>query len=147
MPEPTLSRDELTRLLSGHFAEFLNPASGVTIEEMSHGSARVRQASTAGMLRPGGTISGPTMMALTDFTMYVALLSAIGWVPLVVTTQLNINFLRRPEPVDLIAEGRLLKLGKRLAVGEVVMRSDGQPEPIAHATSTYSIPRGGNIEP
>jgi acyl-coenzyme A thioesterase PaaI-like protein len=92
------------------------------------------------MLRPGGTISGPTMMALTDFTMYVALLSAIGWVPLAVTTQLNINFLRRPEPVDLIAEGRLLKLGKRLAVGEVVMRSNGQPEPIAQATSTYSIP-------
>jgi uncharacterized protein (TIGR00369 family) len=140
MPEPTLSRDELTRLLSNHFPEFMNAASGVTIEQLSHGAARVRQVFSPRMLRPGGTISGPAMMALTDFTMYVSLLSAIGWVPLAVTTQLNINFLRRPAQTDLIAEGRLLKLGKRLAVGEVVIRSDGQAEPVAHATSTYSIP-------
>jgi uncharacterized protein (TIGR00369 family) len=140
MQEPALSREQLTQLLSSHFAEYLHPASGVTIEEVRRGSARVRQAFTAGMLRPGGTISGPTMMGLADFTMYVSLLSAIGWVPLAVTTQLNINFLRRPGPAELIAEGRLLKLGKRLAVGEVVMRSDGEAEPIAHATSTYSIP-------
>jgi uncharacterized protein (TIGR00369 family) len=128
-------------LLSSHFSEFLNPSSGVTIEEVSHGAARVRQAFAAKMLRPGGTISGPTMMGLTDFTMYVTLLSAIGWVPLAVTTQLTINFLRRPARADLIAQGRLLKLGKRLAVGEVTIRSDGQAEPVAHATSTYSIPR------
>jgi uncharacterized protein (TIGR00369 family) len=140
MPEPTLSREELTRLLSGHFPEFLNPASGVAIEEVSHGAARIRQAFAAKMLRPGGTISGPTMMALTDFTMYVTVLSAIGWVPLAVTTQLTINFLRRPAQADLIAQGRLLKLGKRLAVGEVTIRSDGRAEPVAHATSTYSIP-------
>jgi uncharacterized protein (TIGR00369 family) len=141
MQQPTLSREELTRLLSSQFPEFLNPASGVTIEEVSHGAARVRQAFAVGMLRPGGTISGPTMMGLTDFTMYVTLLSAIGWVPLAVTTQLTINFLRRPAQADLIAEGRLLKLGKRLAVGEVIIRSDGQAEPVAHATSTYSIPQ------
>ena len=140
MQEPTLSREELTRLLASHFSEFLHPASGVAIEEASHGTARVRQAFAAGMLRPGGTISGPTMMGLTDFTMYVTLLSAIGWVPLAVTTQLKINFLRRPAQADLIAEGRLLKLGKRLAVGEVTIRSEDQAEPVAHATSTYSIP-------
>jgi uncharacterized protein (TIGR00369 family) len=140
MQQPTLSRDELTRLLSSHFPEFLNPANGVTIEEVSQGAARVRQAFASRMLRPGGTISGPTMMGLTDFTMYVTLLSAIGWVPLAVTTQLSINFLRRPAAADLIAEGRLLKLGRRLAVGEVIIRSDGQAEPVAHATSTYSIP-------
>jgi uncharacterized protein (TIGR00369 family) len=141
MQQPTLSRDELTRLLSSEFPEFLNPASGVTIEEVRHGMARVRQTFAARMLRPGGTISGPTMMGLSDFTMYATLLSAIGWVPLAVTTQLNINFLRRPAQADLIAEGRLLKLGKRLAVGEVTIGSDGEAEPVAHATSTYSIPR------
>jgi uncharacterized protein (TIGR00369 family) len=142
MPEPTLSRDELTRLLSTHFPEFVNAASGVAIEQVGHGTARVRQAFSPKMLRPGGTISGPAMMALTDFTMYVSLLSAIGWVPLAVTTQLGINFLRRPAQTDLIAEGKLLKLGQRLAVGEVIIRSDGLAEPVAHATSTYSIPRG-----
>ena len=80
------------------------------------------------------------MMALADFAMYVAVLAAIGPVPLAVTTNLNINFLRRPAPRDLLAEARLMKLGKRLAVGEVTIRSDGEDEPVAHATSTYSIP-------
>jgi acyl-coenzyme A thioesterase PaaI-like protein len=72
--------------------------------------------------------------------MYAALLASIGWVPLAVTTSLNINFLRKPSLGALIAECRLLKLGKRLAVGEVVLCSDGSNEPVAHVTSTYSIP-------
>ena len=80
------------------------------------------------------------MMALADFAMYVAVLAAIGPVPLAVTTNLNINFLRRPAQRDLTAEARLLKVGKRLAVGEVTIRSDGEDEPVAHVTSTYSIP-------
>jgi acyl-coenzyme A thioesterase PaaI-like protein len=72
--------------------------------------------------------------------MYVAVLSAIGWVPLAVTTNLTINFLKKPAARDLIAEARLLKLGKRLAVGEIGIRSDGDDELVAHVTSTYSIP-------
>jgi uncharacterized protein (TIGR00369 family) len=80
------------------------------------------------------------MMALSDFAMYVAVLGAIGPVPLAVTINLNINFLRRPAARDLTAEARLLKLGRRLAVGEVMIRSDGEEEPVAHVTSTYSIP-------
>jgi uncharacterized protein (TIGR00369 family) len=80
------------------------------------------------------------MMALADFTMYLAVLSAIGWVPLAVTTNLNINFLKKPGARDLIAEARLIKLGKRLAVGEVHIRSDGDDDSVAHVTSTYSIP-------
>jgi acyl-coenzyme A thioesterase PaaI-like protein len=91
-------------------------------------------------LRPGGTISGPVMMAVADFTMYVAVLSAVGWVPLAVTTNLNINFLKKPGARDLLAEAKLIKLGKRLAVGEVALRSDGDDELVAHVTSTYSIP-------
>jgi uncharacterized protein (TIGR00369 family) len=100
----------------------------------------MRQAFQPQFIRPGGTISGPTMMALADFAMYVGLLASIGPVPLAVTTSLNINFLRKPGMSDLVAECRLLKLGKRLAVGEVVIRSDGTRAPVAHATSTYSIP-------
>ena len=80
------------------------------------------------------------MMALADFTLYVAVLSAIGWVPLAVTTNLTINFLKKPAAGDLLAEARLIKLGKRLAVGEVGIRSDRQDDLVAHVTSTYSIP-------
>ena len=79
----------------------------------------MRQAFREGLLRPGGTISGPTMMMLADFAMYCAVLAAIGPVPLAVTINLSINFLRRPEPRDLVAEAKLIKLGSRLAVGEV----------------------------
>jgi len=91
-------------------------------------------------LRPGGTISGPTMMSLADSAMYALVLSAIGLVPLAVTTNLSINFLRKPQPAALIAEARMLKLGRALAVGDVVIRSDGETEPCAHAVVTYSIP-------
>jgi uncharacterized protein (TIGR00369 family) len=80
-------------------------------------------------------------MSLADFAMYIAVLSAIGWVPLAVTTNLTINFLKKPAARDLVAEARLIKLGKRLAVGEIGIRSDGEDGLVAHATSTYSIPR------
>jgi acyl-coenzyme A thioesterase PaaI-like protein len=80
------------------------------------------------------------MMELADFAMYVAVFSAIGPQPLAVTTNLNINFLRKPAPADLIAHARLMKVGKRLAVGEVTLYSDGADDPVAHVTSTYSIP-------
>lgn len=140
MPDPALTLAELERLLSAEFPQMWNGESGLTLEAISHGGGRVRQAYRPHFVRPGGTIPGPTMMALADVAMYVAVLSAIGWVPLAVTTNLSINFLRKPPPSDLIADVRLLKLGRRLAYGEVTIRSDGDPEPVAHATSTYSIP-------
>ena len=80
------------------------------------------------------------MMGLADFAMYVAVLASFGAVPLAVTTNLNINFLRRPAQRDLIGEARLIKLGKRLAVGDVAIHSDGEDDMVAHATLTYSIP-------
>ena len=132
--------DQLERYLAAEFPQALYPASGLTIEAVWHGGGRVRQVYQPQFVRPGGTISGPTMMALADFAMYVGILASIGPVPLAVTTNLNINFLRKPETRDLLAECRLLKLGKRLAVGEVTLTSDGMPEPVAHVTSTYSIP-------
>jgi uncharacterized protein (TIGR00369 family) len=91
-------------------------------------------------LRPGGTISGPSLMTLADTAMYLAVLAMLGPVALAVTTNLNINFLRKPARADVIGQAKLLKLGKRLAVGEVTLYSDGDAEPVAHATGTYSIP-------
>jgi len=113
----------------------------VTIESADGETCLLRQRYSERMLRPGGTISGPTLMGLADCAMYVVLLSAIGPVGLAVTTNLNINFLRRGAPgQDVLAAAKLLKLGKRLAVGEVNLLSGTAPDPIAHVTATYSIP-------
>jgi uncharacterized protein (TIGR00369 family) len=113
----------------------------ISIESADGASCLLRHRYNDQMLRPGGTVSGPTLMALADFAMYVVLLSAIGPVGLAVTTNLNINFLRKGAPgQDVLAAARLLKLGKRLAVGEVNLLSGTSPDPIAHVTSTYSIP-------
>ena len=138
--KPAMTVEELDHFLAAEFPQVFHAASGLSIEAVWQGGGRVRQAYQAQHIRPGGTISGPTMMALADFAMYVGVLASIGPVPLAVTINLNINFLRKPAARDLIAECRLLKLGKRLAMGEVTIRSDGSDEPVAHVTSTYSIP-------
>lgn len=135
-----MTAEELTQRLIEAFPEAFNEASGIVIEEVWYGGARVRQNLRDGSLRPGGTVSGPVMMTLADVTIYIAILASIGWVPLAVTTNLNINFLKKPSPGSLIAEARLLKLGRRLAVGEIAIRSEGEDDLVAHVTSTYSIP-------
>ncbi len=92
-------------------------------------------------LRPGGTVSGPSIFALADVAMYLAILSRIGPVALAVTTNSSIDFMRKPVAGrDLLGEARLLKLGRSLAVGDVLVRSEGQAEPVARASLTYSIP-------
>ena len=135
-----MSAAEVEKLLEREFSQVMSRGSAIVIEDAWRGGCRVRRAFSEKSLRPGGTISGPTMMGMTDFAMYVAILASIGPVPLAVTTSLNINFLRKPEQRDLVAEARLIKLGKRLAVGEVEIYSDGEDEMVAHATATYSIP-------
>ena len=112
----------------------------VSIEKLGPKSASARFRVGKKHLRPGDTVSGPTLMALADVAMYAALLGEIGLVPLAVTTSLNINFLRKPAQCDVIGEAKLLKVGKRLAVGEVTLFSADDPEPVAHVTCTYSIP-------
>jgi uncharacterized protein (TIGR00369 family) len=92
-------------------------------------------------LRPGGTVSGPTMFLLADVSFYLATLSIIGPKSLTVTTNCSINFLRKPNISDLISETRVLKIGKTLSVGDVLIYSEGIKEPVAHASLTYSIPR------
>jgi len=135
-----LSVEELQNLLDAEFPRTFHRNGGYVIEKVWLGGSRVRKHFDRASLRPGGTIAGTTLMALTDIAMYVAILATIGWKPLTVTTNLNINFLRKPEPRDLLGEARLLKLGKRLVVGDIAIRTDGQDELVAHATSTYSIP-------
>ncbi len=117
---------------------------GLAIEEIGKGSCRVRMPGKEEFLRPGGTVSGPALMSLADYAMYVAVLSAIGRVELAVTTNLTANFLRRPKPGAIIGDCRLIKLGKRLAYGEVSLYSEGEADagPVAHVTATYSIPPG-----
>ena len=138
--KPAMSADEIAKLLHEVFPQAFFPGCGLTLERVDYANIRVRRAFHEDHVRPGGTISGPTMMELADFAMYVAVFSAIGPQPLAVTTNLTINFLRKPAQADLIADAKLMKVGKRLAVGEVMIYSAGADEPVAHVTATYSIP-------
>lgn len=140
MGQTVMEKAELEEFLKKEFPQFFFEGSGVSICEIWPGGAQVRQAYHERFLRPGGTMSGPSMMALADFAAYVAILAAVGPVALAVTTNLNINFLRKPKACGLVAEAHILKLGKRLAVLEIEVFSEGDDEPVAHATVTYSIP-------
>jgi uncharacterized protein (TIGR00369 family) len=128
--------------MQAFFASEFPQAEGI-VEAVGTGSARVRRVIGPGELRPGGTVSGPVMMALADQAMYAALLAVIGPVALAVTTSFTINFLRKPSAeTDVTAVATILKLGHRLAVGEVRLHSGAEETLIAHATVTYSIPPG-----
>ncbi len=111
------------------------------IEELTPQGVRVRLKVAERHLRPGGTVSGPSMFALADVGMYLAILGRIGPVALAVTTNCAIDFMRKPAAhADMICETRLLKLGRVLAVGDAVLFSEGQVAPVARASLTYSIP-------
>jgi uncharacterized protein (TIGR00369 family) len=109
------------------------------IEAVTDGSVKLRYRVTHDDLRPGDTVSGPTLMMLSDAGMYFALLASIGQGALAATTNLNINFLNRSGAGELVVEAKILKLGKRLAVGEVFVHADGSPDPVSLASVTYSI--------
>ncbi|WP_420598680.1 PaaI family thioesterase [Neptuniibacter sp.] len=131
-----VTKEQLTDFLATEF-----PQTKCTVEEVGNRSAVLRHPIGFEELRPGGTVSGPVLMAVADVALYVAILGEIGLVPLAVTTNLNINFLRKPSSEqDIIARCSLIKVGKNLIVGEVSLYSDGFEEPVAHVTGTYSIP-------
>jgi len=133
--------DELHGFLA---REFPQVAGEFALEELKPMSIRVRMAVGKKHLRPGGTVSGPSMFALADVSVYLATLAMIGPQALAVTTSCNIDFMRKPEAgADLVAEARLLKLGRVLVVGDVMMYSDGNRKPVARASMTYSIPPTG----
>jgi len=135
---PVMSPADLLKFLDEHFPQAAHL--GLAIDHLDDEKIRVRLPTHERHLRPGGTISGPTLMWLVDCGFYLLLLGRLGPVALAVTTNLNINFMRKPEPADLIGEGRLMKLGKTLAVGDFTIWSAGVKEPVAHATVTYAIP-------
>ena len=134
---PVMTPEDLHRFLE---TEFPQAPPGLVVESVDDTTIRVLQKTEDRHLRPGGTISGPTLMAMVDCGFYLLLLSRLGPVAMAVTTNLNINFMRKPDPGHLMGEGRLLKLGKALAVGDFTIWNEGEKDPVAHATVTYSIP-------
>lgn len=130
------SKDEIAAFIAKEF-----PQTRVRVLEAGGRAAKVVHDVGAAELRPGGTVSGPVMMATADVALYVALLAEIGIVPLAVTTSLSFNFMRKPAgDRPIVGECKLMKVGRTLAVGEVTLYSEGQAEPVAHAVGTYAIP-------
>jgi uncharacterized protein (TIGR00369 family) len=133
---PKTSKEQMEKFFQREFIQM-----DIILEDFETDSITIRQKIGESNLRPGGTVSGPTMMSLADCAIYVAILREIGLVALAVTTSLNINFLTKPPAGrDLLGTCRLLKLGKSLAIGEVSIFSEGINDPVAHAVGTYSIP-------
>ncbi len=136
-----LNELEIEQFLSDVFPQlYADGEQQFFVENVEPYSARIRLKYHDRHLRPGGTFSGPSIMSLGDVTVWIMVLAHIGRVANSVTTSLNVNFLMKPDQVDLIAEGKLMKLGRRLAVGEVTIFSDGLASPVAHITATYSVP-------
>lgn len=136
MTETAVSKEQLSTFFAEEF-----PQADIIVEAVGNKSATLRKAIDHRHLRPGGTVSGPTLMAVADAALYAAILGEIGLVALAVTTNLNINFLRKPAADrDVIAECQLIKVGKVLIIGEVSLYSEGMDEPVAHVVGTYSVP-------
>lgn len=135
---PVMTPEQLMLFLGREFPQ--SEHLGLKIEQLDDTSIRLRLPIHERHLRPGGTVSGPTLMWLADCGFYLLVLAQIGPVKLAVTTNLNINFMRRPTLADIIAVGRIFKLGQRLAVGDFTFYSEGVAEPVAHCTMTYAIP-------
>lgn len=138
MPEPAIRAEEFQELAS-QGVPFIGLL-GCRVERFEAGEVSMRLPWADHLIRPGGTIAGPAMMALADIVLYGVVLSRVGRVELAVTTDLTIHFLRKPRPGDLVGHGRLLRLGRALAVAEVTIVSAHEAEPVAHAVGTYSIP-------
>jgi uncharacterized protein (TIGR00369 family) len=130
------TREEIAAFIQREF-----PQTKCSILQVGNAGATVAHEVGPAELRPGGTVSGPVLMATADVALYAAILGEIGIVPLTVTTSLNINFLRKPvATARVIAVCKLIKLGRSLAVGEVSLFSEGRNDVVAHAVGTYFIP-------
>lgn len=135
---PAMTPDELMVFLAKEFPQAATE--GMVIDHLDEKMIRLRLPTQKQHLRPGGTVSGPTLVWFADVGFYLLILGQLGPVALAVTTNLNINFMRKPELGILVGEGRLLKLGRSLAVGDFTIWNEGMREPVAHVTVTYSIP-------
>ncbi|MCX2696204.1 MULTISPECIES: PaaI family thioesterase [Ochrobactrum] len=134
---PVMSIEDLQAFMKREFPQL---DESFKIFAVNEGAATMHLHANDQHLRPGGTVSGPSLFALADVAAYAAILAHIGPVALAVTTNLNINFLRKADPGTVQAVARILKLGKRLAVLDVSLTSGETNDLIAHATATYSIP-------
>jgi uncharacterized protein (TIGR00369 family) len=140
-PVNHLDVSRIEALIDAGFPQIHSGGRSLLIEEVAERNVRVRLKYHERHTRPGGTVSGVAMFMLADFSVYVAIIGALGEVGLAaVTTNLNINFLAKPEPRDLVCTVRLIRLGRRLAVGEVEIFSDGVAGMVAHAIATYALP-------
>ena len=137
---PIMNPEALNRFLEADFPQLHTDGKVFDVVSVGPGTITMRLEPNERHLRPGGTISGPTLFALADVGAWCAVLAHIGPVALAVTTNLNINFLRKPAPGPLSCTCRILKLGKRLAVVDAAIFDDDGEDLVAHATATYSIP-------
>ncbi len=135
-----MSVQEVADFIDREFPEANYHGETYRVEQVGEERSRIRLIYHERHLRPGGTIAGPSMMALADMAAYVAVLGSIGPVALAVTSNLSINFLRKPDQTDLIAEAEIIKLGKRLAVTDIRIHSAGNQDLVAQVSATYSIP-------
>lgn len=136
-----MSAGEVSEFLDEVFPQIHQNGRVYTVEDITSGAARLRYKAGEDSLRPGGTVSGPAIMALADFAAYVVILGHVGRQALAVTTNININYLRKAGPGDLLCQARLLKLGKRLAVVDCIITTDQDEDAIiAQASATYSLP-------
>jgi acyl-coenzyme A thioesterase PaaI-like protein len=130
------TKEEVAAFIAAEF-----PQAKVVIDAVGDRGATVSHEIGPGELRPGGTVSGPVMMTVADVALYVAILGEIGIVPLAVTTSLTINFLRKPRADRrIVGVCKLMKVGRTLAVGEVALYSQGEPDAVAHVVGTYALP-------
>ncbi|HRY06053.1 MAG TPA: PaaI family thioesterase [Hyphomicrobiaceae bacterium] len=143
--EQRLTLEEVSALMKQHFPQVGDNGKLILIDSVDDREARLRLPESVEHLRPGGTVSGPAMVMLADVAVYVAILATLGEAALqAVTTSLNINFLRRPAPGELIADAKLLKVGRRLVVGEVAIADAASQTLLAHTTATYALPDRNN---
>ena len=149
MHEPVMDARSVETFLRAEFPQMYLDGDVFSVGTIEPGSVTVGFEPTDRHLRPGGTVSGPTLFTLADVTAYIAVLAHVGPVALAVTTNLNINFLHRPTPGRLACRGTILKLGKRLVIVDCVT-TDAAGRLVAQATGTYSIPprqNDGNLIP
>lgn len=142
MHRPVMTTEDLNRFLAESFPELNASRKAYAVTAVAPGRAEVTLHAGPEMLRPGGTVSGPTLMALSDIACWVVILAHVGPSALTVTTHLSIDFLLKPQPGPLVGRARLLKLGKRLAVSTCEIGGPQEGAPFTHASATYSIPPG-----
>jgi len=139
LPAPVMTAAEVSAFWDREFPQ-VQAGGDIAIVSVAPGEAVLRLDVDQRHLRPGGTVSGPALFTLADVGAYAVLLAHVGPEPLIVTTSLTVNFMRRPPVAPLLGSCRILKLGRRLAVVEMRISPAAGGDLVAHATGTYSIP-------